>query len=151
MRLKLLPACLTVVPALLSAQTVRGVVVDQLDRPLAGVIVQLSDSMSRSSARALTNERGEFRLSAPAEGRYLIRSTRIGFRPLSTELLTLTRAADVTRRISPASQPGVLDAVRSVVRTSCRMLGLDSTAVTFTAWEQVRAALAAAEATAEMQ
>src|SRR4051812_36772058 len=123
MRLKLLPACLSVAPALLAAQTVRGVVVDQLDRPLAGVVIQLTDSMSRSSARMLTNERGEFRLTAPEEGRYRVRSTRIGFHPTTTELLTLSRAADVTRRIVLASSPVVLDAVRSVVRTSCRALG----------------------------
>jgi tRNA(Arg) A34 adenosine deaminase TadA len=59
MRLKLLPACLTVLPALLSAQTVRGVVVDQLDRPLPGVVIQLADSTSRVHVRALTGDRGE--------------------------------------------------------------------------------------------
>jgi hypothetical protein len=146
---KLLPACLTVLPALLSAQTMRGVVVDQLDRPLSGVVLQLSDSSSRVVMRALTNERGEFRLTAPRDGRYRVRSTRIGFQPTSTELIALSQAADVTRRILLVSRPVVLEAVRSVVRTSCRALGLDSTAVTFAAWEQVRAALTAAEVTAE--
>src|SRR3954463_16673555 len=150
MKLKLLPACLfTVVPVLLSAQTVRGVVVDQLDRPLSGVVLQLSDSASRVFMRAITNERGEYRLTAPTDGRYRVRSTRIGFHPTSTDLLALTRGGDVEKRIVLASNPVVLDPVRSVVRTSCRMLGLDSTAATFAAWEQVRAALAAAEATVE--
>ena len=152
MKIKLLPACvLAVVPALLSAQTVRGVVVDQLDRPLAGVVLQLSDSTSRVFIRALTNERGEYLVKAPADGRYRIRSTRIGFRPTTTELLALTSAAEVSKRIVLTSNPVVLDPVRSVVRTSCRVLGLDSTAATFAAWEQVRAALAGAEATVESQ
>src|SRR3954469_21950902 len=110
MKLKLLPACLfTVLPALLSAQTVRGVVVDQLDRPLAGVVLQLSDSTSRVFMRAITNERGEYRLTAPREGQYRVRSTRIGFHPTSTELLALTAAGEVTKRIVLASNPVVLD------------------------------------------
>jgi hypothetical protein len=152
MKLKLLPACVfTIVPATLTAQTVRGVVVDQLDRPLAGVVVQLTDSASRIVVRALTNERGEYRLTAPADGRYRIRSTRIGFRPTTSTLLSLTRASDLTHRVALASTPVLLDPVRSVVQTACRVLGLDSTATTFAAWEQVRAALTAADLTAEAQ
>lgn len=151
MRLKLLPACLSILPALLSAQTVRGVVVDQLGRPLSGVVMQLSDSSARVVMRALTNERGEFRLTGPEDGRYRIRSTRIGFQPVSTELLSLTRATETTQRIVITSRPVVLEAIRSVVRTSCRPLGLDSTAMTFAAWEQVRAALTAADVTAGTQ
>jgi hypothetical protein len=150
MRLKLLPACvLASAPVAASAQTLRGVVVDQLDRPLAGVVVQLSDSTSRVVLRALTNERGEYRFVAPADGSYRVRSTRIGFRPTTSDAIALTRAVEVTRRITLASAPVLLDPIRSVVRTTCRTLGLDSTAATFTAWEQVRAALAAAEATDE--
>jgi hypothetical protein len=152
MRFKLLPACLlSALPALLSGQTVRGVVVDQLDRPIPGVVLQLTDSTSRAYVRTLTNERGEFRLTAPSEGRYRVRSTRIGFQPTNTDFFTLRVGAELTQRIVLASRPIVLDPVRSVVRTSCRMLGLDSTAITFTAWEQVRAALAAADLTAETQ
>ena len=150
MRLKLLPACvLALAPAAASAQALRGVIVDQNDRPLAGVVVQLSDSASRVLRRVLTNERGEFRFLAPADGSYRVRSTRIGFRPATSEAIPLTRAAEVSRRFTLASAPVVLDPIRSVVRTSCRTLGLDSTAATFAAWEQVRAALAAADATDE--
>ena len=152
MKLKLLPACVfTAVPVLLSAQTVRGVVVDQLDRPVAGVVMQLTDSASRVIVRTLTNERGEYRLTAPADGRYRVRSTRIGFRPTTSEVLSLSRAAEQTHRVALANTPVMLDAMRSVVQSSCRMLGLDSTAATFAAWEQVRAALAAADLTAESQ
>lgn len=150
MKRHLLPACLfNLLPVLASAQTVRGVVVDQLDRPLAGVIMQLVDSASRVPVRTLTNERGEFRLTAPASGRYRVRSTRIGFRPTTTDFITLTAGAEVTRRIALASIPVVLDPVTSTIRTSCRVLGLDSTAATFAAWEQIRAALTAADLTAE--
>ena len=150
MKAKLLPACLfSLLPAVLAAQTVRGVVVDQLDRPLVGVVVQLTDSTSRVAVRALTNDRGEFRVTAPGGGRYRLRTTRIGFRPTTTEPIALSSAAEVTRRIILPSNPIVLDPVLSVGRTTCRALGLDSTAATFAAWEQVRAALSAADMTAE--
>src|ERR1043165_952866 len=120
MRLKLLPACVLVLaPVIASGQTLRGVVVDQNDRPLVGVVVQLSDSAAHILLRSLTNERGEFRFVAPADGSYRVRSTRIGFRPTTSEAIALTRAAEVSRRITLTSAPVLLDAVRSVVRTSC--------------------------------
>lgn len=111
--------------------------------------MQLTDASSQVLIRQLTNERGEFRLTAPANGSYRIRSTRIGYRPVTTELIALDASAEVTRRLVLASNPVILGAVRSVDRPSCRALGLDSTAMTFAAWEQVRAALAAAELTAQ--
>jgi hypothetical protein len=137
-----------VLPVVASAQTVRGIIVDQLDRPLAGVVMQLVDSTSRVMMRALSNQRGEYQLTAPANGRYRVRSTRIGFRPTTTGLIALATGTDVDRRIVLSSNPVVLEPVTSVVRTSCRVLGLDSTAATFSAWEQVRAALTAADLTA---
>ncbi|HET9423921.1 MAG TPA: carboxypeptidase-like regulatory domain-containing protein [Gemmatimonadaceae bacterium] len=150
MRRLLPPVCLVaLIPVLASAQTVSGVVVDGLDRPLAGVVLQLLDSSSRVSIRALTNERGEFRLDAPAAGRYHLRSTRIGFRPTESEPITLAEGVTVTRRISLTSNPVVLAPIVSVVRPACRTLGLDSTAATFAAWEQIRAALTAADLTFE--
>jgi hypothetical protein len=150
MKLKLLPACFfSALPVALSAQTLRGVVVDQLDRPLTGVVLQLTDSTSRVVARVLSNDRGEFRVTARVDGTYRLKSTRIGYRPTTTEPFVLTRDAEVTRRVPLISNPVVLEPVRSVVNSTCRSLGLDSSATTFTAWQQVQAALAGADATAE--
>lgn len=136
-------------PVALSAQTLRGIVVDQLDRPLAGVVLELTDTTTRVVVRTLSNERGEFRLTAPSAGRYRIRSARIGFRPVSTDLTALADGVEVTRRVALTSNPVALAAMTSTARTSCRLLGLDSTAATFLAWEQVRAALVATDVTAE--
>lgn len=147
MKRHLLAACLTLAPVAGYAQTVRGVVIDQLDRPLAGVVMQLVDSTSRVTTRVLSNERGEYRLTAPAGGRYSVRSTRIGFRP-TTRPVSLSPGAEVMLNLAMTSNPVLLEPVRSTVRTSCRVLGLDSTAATFGAWEQVRAALTAADITA---
>jgi hypothetical protein len=150
MKLKLFAACFfSALPAALSAQALRGVVVDQLDRPLTGVVLQLTDSASRAVARVISNERGEFRLTARVDGTYRLKSTRIGFRPMTSEPIALSSAAEVTRRITLVSNPVVLDPVRSVVNSTCRAMGLDSNATSFTAWQQVQAALAGADATAE--
>src|SRR5262245_42370765 len=56
------------ISATASAQTVRGVVVDQSATPVPGVVVQLLDSTSRVAGRALSNERGEFRVAATRAG-----------------------------------------------------------------------------------
>ena len=47
------------------AQTVRGVVTAR-DVPMPGVVIQLVDSTSAVVARALSNDRGEFRITAAA-------------------------------------------------------------------------------------
>jgi hypothetical protein len=47
------------------AQTVRGTVVVDGNRPVSGVVVALVDATSREVARALTNAQGEYRLVAP--------------------------------------------------------------------------------------
>ena len=96
-------------PALAGAQSVRGVVVDQGDIPVPGVVVQLLDSASHSAARALSNDRGEFRLAAPAAGTYRVTTLRIGYSPLTTPAFTLGRTDDVSKRL-------VLSGVRVVAR-----------------------------------
>src|SRR6185503_422343 len=94
------------------AQAVRGVIVDHADAPVAGVIVMLLDSRSTIVARALTNESGEFRVGALQPGAYRLRTLRIGFRPSTSEPLTLAAGADVTRRLTLADVPLALDTVR---------------------------------------
>ncbi|MGH7679240.1 MAG: carboxypeptidase-like regulatory domain-containing protein, partial [Gemmatimonadaceae bacterium] len=53
-----------------SAQAVRGTVVDAANAPVPGVIVMLLDFRDSVTARALTNERGEFRVAASVAGSY---------------------------------------------------------------------------------
>src|SRR6476660_4226932 len=52
-------------PSLAGAQVVRGTVTDSTNRPISGVVVVLIDRASQSRARALSDERGEFRIAAP--------------------------------------------------------------------------------------
>ncbi len=132
-------------PAGVGAQVARGVVVDRGDNPVPGVVVQLVDSARAVVARTLSNERGEFRLLAPAEASYTIATLRIGFRPTQTGPFALRRASDIERRLILSGLSASLDTVRVSGRSVCGRAAADSAAVTFGAWEQVRAALTATE------
>ncbi|MFI5228188.1 MAG: carboxypeptidase regulatory-like domain-containing protein [Gemmatimonadales bacterium] len=126
------------------AQTVRGLVVDAAANPVPGVVVLLVDTTARGSvaARALTNDRGEFRLAAGVVGSYRIRTMRIGYRPVSSEPVALHAGETLERRIVLSSVRLVLDTVHVVDRSACRTTG-DSGLATFAIWEQVRTALTA--------
>ena len=99
-----------------AAQTIRGVVVDQTDRPVAGIVVQLLDSTSAITGRALSNERGEFRLSTPKAGSYRVRTMRIGYRPVTSAAIDLEKGADITQRLVFTGIPFALDTVKVASR-----------------------------------
>jgi hypothetical protein len=129
------------------AQRVHGVVVDATSHPVPGVVVLLLDSASRVTARALSNERGEFRVSAANPGSYRIRTLRIGFRPVVSDPVALPAGGDVTKQLVLSGLPIALDTMRVVDRSVCRSF-TDSGAATYAVWEQIRTALTAAELTA---
>ncbi len=114
--------------------------------PLSGVVLQLLDSTSATVARTLTNERGEYRLVAPAGGKYRLRTLRIGFRAVVTEPIAVSSRGESTWPIVLGSIGVALDTMRATARSACR-LATDSSAATFAVWEQVRTALTAAEIT----
>ena len=124
------------------AQTVRGLVVDGAASPVPGVVVLLVDSSAGIAARALTNDHGEYRLTARAAGTYRIRTMRIGYRPVVSDPVALRAGAIVDRRIELSGVRLVLDTVRVVDKRACRTTG-DSGLATFAIWEQVRTALTA--------
>ncbi len=138
---------LALLPAVVGAQSMRGVVTDSGDRPVAGVVVLLVDSVARVAARALSNERGEFRLTAPRVGTYRLRTLRIGFRPLMSDAVVLRTGSEASQRLILSGLPVALDTMRVVDRNVCRTF-TDSGAATYAVWEQIRTALMAAELTA---
>src|SRR3954469_24255209 len=127
----------------LEGQSIRGVVVDAAKRPVAGVVVIMLDSASHTAARALSNEQGEFRVSGSAPGTYRIRTTRIGFRPLLSEPVTLSTGQLLTKQLSLSLIPFALDTVHAQDKSSCSMSVRDSAVATWRVWEQVRAAITA--------
>ncbi|HEY9463601.1 MAG TPA: carboxypeptidase-like regulatory domain-containing protein, partial [Vicinamibacterales bacterium] len=130
-----------------SAQTVHGKIVDAAGHPVFGVVVILVDSTSRVAARSLSSESGDYRLSASRAGAYRVRTLRIGFRPVVSEVVILEAGADVARSIALTSLPIGLDTVRVTDQNVCRNFA-DSAAATYAVWEQIRTALIAAELTA---
>jgi len=136
-------------PGLAAAQVARGVVVDPGDVPVPGVVVQLVDRARLVVARTLSNERGEFRLAAPREATYTIATLRIGFRPSLAGPFVLRRGEEVERRVTLTGLQASLDTVRVAATSVCGRAASDSAAVTFAAWEQVRAALTATQLSAD--
>jgi hypothetical protein len=140
-------AFLILFPFATRGQSVRGVVVDLGDRPVPGVVVLLLDSVSHVTARALSNERGEFRVASSRPGTYHIRTLRIGFRPVTSAAIVLPTGAETAMRLALSGLPVALDTMRIADRNVCRAF-TDSGAATYAVWEQIRTALIAAELTA---
>jgi hypothetical protein len=134
--------------AFVGAQVVRGTVVRPgNDIGISGVVVLLIDASGQVVARSLTNERGEYRVAASAAGVYRIRTLRIGFRPATTDAMSLSSGQELTHRLSLSSVPFALDTVRVVDASVCRVRA-DTAAATYAIWEQVRTALTATQISA---
>jgi hypothetical protein len=142
-------AAVTAAPPSVDAQQMHGIVVGPEGAPIPGVVVMLLDSASSAAARALTDAAGAYRLRAPAAGRYRVRTLRIGFRATTSDVVELHAGEDVPRPIALVGIPIGLDTIRVVGQgSSCRIAG-DTTLLTYTLLEQVRAALTAAQITAQ--
>lgn len=132
---------------LLHAQRVQGTVVGANEQPVAGVVLLLIDQRATVAAKALSNEKGEFRLAAPAPGAYRLRTLRIGFAPVTSEVFLLEAGQLRNERIHLANIPYTLEPTQVNARSVCPRTSPESLAVVFAAWEQVRTALYAAELT----
>ena len=128
------------------AQVVAGSLLDAVNRPIPGVIVLLVDSASRVAARGLSDANGEFRVLAHQAGTYRLRTLRIGFRPALSDPVVLVAGGEVVKRLVLTGLPIVLDTTRIVDQSVCRAF-TDSGAATYAVWEQIRAALTAAQLT----
>lgn len=133
------------VPAILSAQTVRGAVT-RVGVPIPGVVVQLLDDKSEAVARAITDETGEYRLLAPRAGRYAIATRRVGFAPTRSPVFELR---DGETRVEAVTMDGVavrLDTVRVATAAGCLPLNARNSEVS-AIWEQAKTALLATDVT----
>lgn len=139
--------CAAIFSTAAGAQVVRGVVVDQAATPVPGVVVQLLDSASRVAGRALSNERGEFRVAGGRAGTYRLGTLRIGYRPTVSDPISLLAGGEVEHRVTLSGVRVALDTMRVVSNNVCRAF-TDSGAATYRVWEQVRTALTATQLTA---
>jgi hypothetical protein len=137
----LLLALLVLSTGMLEAQTVRGQLVDSISRaPVAGAFLTLVDERGVERARAMTNDAGQFVVTAPAAGSYHVRSKLIGFRPHVSLALALTSGETTT--YNAAIDP-IPVALKAVVVAGERVCDVDSGASVAALWEEVREALAA--------
>jgi hypothetical protein len=114
MNITRLAALLLVASSVAAAQGVRGTVSDSAtQRPLAGAVVALLDAAGGSVARAITNERGEYRLTSSNNARTL-RVVRIGFRPS-----TIPFSGSATMNIVMTPIPPLLDKVEIEAAENC--------------------------------
>jgi len=124
-----------------SAQTVRGLLTDSVSRSaLPGAFLTLVDEAGVERARVLTNQAGEFVVTAPAAGNYRLRSKRIGFRPLVSAPLTLGAGQTISYNIAIDPIPIPL---QTVVVSGERQCDVEGGASTAALWDEVREALAA--------
>ena len=141
-------ACMVVCSSALGAQTVRGTVTDRATGAmLPGVVVLLVDEAGMVVSRTLSDASGLYRVAAPAPGQYRVRTLRIGFRPVTSERVSLAAGAEVAQPLVLAGVPFRLDTVRVAGRNACQVRP-DSAMATFAVWEQVRTVLNAAQVTA---
>lgn len=132
-----------------SAQTLRGKVVQPSDgQGIAGVLVVVTDSTGNVVARALTDERGDYRIAVPRTGAYSVRTLRIGYQPSSLVAVELRARSAFEQQLDLTNIPIALDTVR-VARARCS--SYEGSSIVASAWEQARMALGAAIVTSSNQ
>lgn len=90
-----------VAPARVAAQQIFGVVTDTAGIAVAGVEVVVE----QTSLVAMTNLRGEFRLSQSPRPPIRVRARRLGFEPVSVQLTSERQFASLSFRLKPVAQP----------------------------------------------
>jgi hypothetical protein len=126
------------VPAVLGAQRVRGVVIDSaLNSPVSGVVVSVLDSANRIGARTITDGQGRFSLAVPASAPKL-RLMRIGYRLRD---VTLGANRDDEIRFLMERVPPILERVQVSDKEVCP--GSADRGAAFQLWDQARTGLLA--------
>lgn len=138
-RLLLAPVSLLLLAIPATAQTVRGVVVDEAARPVQGMLVKLvAPADGAAAGGALTDAEGRFSLAAPGPGRYTVRAERVGYAPGAASVdLEAGQAAEV--RLTAAVRAFVLPALEVAAQRCSVRPSEDDPANAL--WEEARKAL----------
>ena len=137
------PLALLALAVSLSAQSVRGIVVqpDGATRAAGVIVVAVGDSGAPS--RALTNTKGEFAIALGKPGSYSLRALRIGFRPTEGPRITVAKDETIRAQIQLNDVAVSLMAVTVKGDDVCRTRP-DSGALVTRAWEEARKAIMSA-------
>jgi hypothetical protein len=134
--------------ATLSGQTIRVRAIEAgTNRPIAGAIVTLVDSLDRRLAGGLTNESGRLVLRAPRAGTYRLRADRIGHPGIRSEPVVVADSAALELAM-PAERVNLPElVVRGATTCQRRADGVATAGL----WEEIRKALASGQLTSASQ
>lgn len=144
-------ACLTALLLVTSAgnvpaQVVRGTVSAEGTRaPLRGAVVTLlNGALARTDLRVLTDERGAFAMRAPSAGQWAVEVRAIGFAARRTVARRVQAGETLVEDVVLRQLATRLATLRVEARSECRRAA-DLDAMTSEVWDDVWAALAAAD------
>ncbi len=126
-----------------NAQTVNGTLLGAVTgEVIGGAYIVLLETDSSEVTRVLTNSLGEFTIHAPRSGSYRLRTERIGFKSVVSEVFDLGEGGEVelTMRVEPVILR--LDPLTIEGARECRVIG-DQALQVLTVWEEARKALSA--------
>lgn len=114
---------LAFIPANLSAQYLKGTVLDQDDGSgISGVSVRLLDSRGVTAKGVLTDDEGGFFLEAPWTGRFTVQCERIGYGTISTEEFDLVPPDTLVVELGMSVEAVVLDPLTVVSDRELRVI-----------------------------
>ena len=129
-----------------AGQVLRGTVNAEGARaPLRGAVITLLDARGNpADRRVLTESDGSFALRAPGPGTWMLEARAIGYAPRRTTARPVASGETVVEQIVLRQVATRLATLRVEARSSCRRAG-ELDAVTTEVWDDVWAALAAAQ------
>jgi hypothetical protein len=137
----ILPALLLLLATELSAQSVRGRLIDGAARqPIQGALVLLLDESGRQMAGSLSGDGGDFVINAPVPGRYRVRAQRIGFEDASSPIFQLDAGATVQQTLTLTQAAIALDGIAVQARRRCTVRPRDGE-ILGALWNEARRAL----------
>ena len=134
------------------AQVIRGTVNSEgTDAPLRGAVVTLLDARGTAvDRRVLTDNDGAFAMRAPSPGTWMIEARAIGYSPRRSAARPVAAGETVVERIVMRQVATRLATLRVEAKSACRRAG-EFDAVTSEVWDDVWAALAAAQLAREQR
>lgn len=113
--------------AQLSAQTVRGTIVDETRRlPVGEALVTLLGANDAEIRNVRSDSLGRFVIQAGAQGTYRVRATRIGYRPLTSDAVSLGPATLAVLQLRMTTLAQQLVPIRVVERRKLTLTELMS-------------------------
>ncbi len=125
------------------SQAVHGVLLQDLTgEAVGGAYIVLLEADSSAVTRVLTNPLGQFRVHAPRSGTYRLRTERIGFKSIVSELFDLVDGGEfeIELRVEPVILR--LDPLTIEGARECRVIG-DQALQVLAVWEEARKVLTA--------